>query len=249
MTGGSLFPSGRQRLLQEHITLSGTLTPPRLNVQISTAEYPSIPADAHVTFVLKASNLDRRPLHLGTWGAMAAGASVTLPVALTEGARPGCRLMVSDPSHTGKLLATAENLTVVLGTGPMSSTSLLNSQWDDLGQIPWVLELQPPLLKVNTALKEFPQYESLLRPLLLPEIVRRVAEWLLDPDAADDETVVDQWLTSLTDGSPDLREKHDDLRDSKDQGERDAWVSDVVKRMTDHRKPLDEFLNVLKQRG
>lgn len=207
MTGGSLYPTGRQRLLLDDVVV--TAAPGRrrqFKIGVDVEKYGSIPDVAVARLVVSESSLQRHVIELGGWRDLSSEVEFGLPPHMAG--RFDARLLVAcrQADRLGQLHATCEGLQVDTGDGPSISSPILPCRWDpDLEAYLWRFEVENgvPQVAFNQRLQEFPHFTSTgyFRSLVLPEVVRRVLEWLfLDADPTEQGSRAEEWLRLVCGG-------------------------------------------------
>lgn len=208
MTGGSLYPSGRLRILTEHVHIGRVSgSGKRFTVRIDTENYASVPDDNICTLVVSESSFQRHVVNIGTWKEISTDVSFTVPNHLAG--RFSARLMVAsgDADSLGMLTATCESVQVDTGDGPNVISPLLSSRYDpDLTSYGWRFEIVGGLPQVafNIRLQPYPEFKDsgYFRGLVLPEIVRKVLEWLfLSADPTEEDSIARKWMMLLCDSN------------------------------------------------
>lgn len=203
MTGGSLYPSGRQRLLLDDVVISAAPGRRAFKIGVRLENYRAIPEDAVARLVVSESSLQRHIIELGGWQDLGSEVAFALPAHMAG--RFDARLLVAcrEADTLGQLYATCEGLQIDTGDGPSISSPILPCRWDpELQAYLWRFEVENgvPQIAFNTRLQEFPHFTSTgyFRSLVLPEVVRRVLEWLLqDADPTEQGSRAEEWMRLL----------------------------------------------------
>jgi len=262
MTGGSLYPSGRQRILAEDVTITPELgIAKQFRIKVDKSRYGAVPPDSSVRLIVRESSFQRHTINLKPWADLGADFTFSIPEHLSG--RFSARFMVVSQglNKLGLLVATCEGLHIDTGDGPNIMSGLLHSRYDpELDSYAWRFEIENgdrPLIALNQRLQEHPEFYSsgYFRGLILPEIVRRVLEWLLlEADPSEEDSFAHKWLNLLCGGRPNSMESfvqtRQNLHSQRIRGLDDASkqeVEQLVRSFCATHRPVDELIAELER--
>lgn len=168
-------------------------------------------------------------------------------------ARPLFRVKVVD--HTARfarILAVADKIIPVDQTEAREDRkSLLYVRFVDLGNRIWELDLDCdwPELQINERIedrREIARSDEAFQALVYPQVVRQVLTRIINDDANDDETDLDDWPSlwlrfaqNLPNAGP-IPEGGGDVA----RGEKEAWIDDAVNAFSANIDALGKFLSL-----
>lgn len=240
--------TGRQKIRREDLRFVVSRRerlPSRVKATLSLAEY-DLPQDANVFF---------EAYRQTTWMRFAAGTVGNLSqddFELSEFGEPDgvlFRVRVRAPGGDARVLAEADQISGSADTdGLQPRESLLAVKGEDLGDLVWLLELDPrPLLKVNSrlgnwrAVARHPAFDALVLPAALREILKAaVGQEGADPD--DIATWWGQWLRFAS-RLPNVGA----FDPERTEEEQDDWIDEAVRAFCHSRNTFKNFATFFEQ--
>lgn len=178
--------------------------------------------------------------------------SATFP-AFADTSTVQCDLKFVSTENAGKIKASARKLKPRVEAEDAPSSSLLPIDTDDsMGELLWRLDTDgdQPVLFVNSRVADWKGFARRpdVQSLILPEVTRGVATWLLKQEDSDEDLgpVAEKWLrffdTTLGCPLPDEGEEEDAV------SAQSAWIHEVGRRFSEKHSFATDWLNRFEDR-
>lgn len=241
--------TGRARILREHVRISTSRHPERPSTFTVKLDLESYELPSHANVFLEAyRETSWMRFHVGTVGQLDLTEFTLSEFDGVDGVL--FRVKVVSADAEAKILAEAD---AISGSSDLDGDaphhSLLPVKGEDLGDLIWWLELDPPLLKVNSNVGDWKgavrsaAFDALVLPIVFRDILRAAAA----QDGADSGDLDSWWgrwlrfaesLEGVTAFDPGAGEE-----------EREDWIEQAVRSFSRRRKSFIRYKDIVERDG
>jgi hypothetical protein len=247
--------TNRQRILLSHVELAIQGGESGTEVVLSKLELESysLPPSAEVVLEARIGRRDYQRLSLGTVRSHELRKMLDLEPYEVSGATFTLKVVGTESSDRGRLLAVADNLSP---SADKELRSLLPiSPSEELGQCLWQLVISEdtgPELLINSdcgdwqGLARKPDFQS----LVFPKIISEIAKWLVLTSEVDEPegSPAGKWRRLLETYGANLQEAPEFSRENGDLAQfsmdLNEWTSQIEKAFSNIKRPLERYLQI-----